>query len=233
MLSFGEPRNRIEIIQSYKSQIQLMRSMAPGSLRAAKGKLVEGLAEDIIRLAWHELKGHGHCLSFGEKRTYQIPIQSDYVDTLHPEVRDFIQSHIGDYYYSAHVDKHVFVNGKFVVGVECKSYTENAMLKRILVDFELLKSLHSELVCCLLQLESQLGGNYSNPLEKPQLGSPSTHTLLSHFPSVELNIVTLLEGPRTVNEEISRPEYYKPLREEILNHAIEQFSELMQPFLNL
>ena len=28
------------------------------------------------------------------------------------------------------------VKGKFVLGIECKAYTENAMLKRILVDKE-------------------------------------------------------------------------------------------------
>ncbi len=38
---------------------------------------------------------------------------------------------MSDYYYSLSVDKQVYVDGNFIIGVECKSYTENAMLKRI------------------------------------------------------------------------------------------------------
>ncbi len=71
------------------------------------------------------------------------------------------------HHYWAKVDVHVFVDDNLVLGMECKSYTENAMLKRILVDFRMLKSLHPDLICCLLQMESMLGGGYSDPLASP------------------------------------------------------------------
>ena len=104
------------------------------------------------------------------------------------------------------------------------------MLKRILLDFRLLKSLHPNLVCCLLQLESQLGGGYFEPLADPQVGSPSTHTLMSYFPEVDLNIITLLEGERKIDRPIHRTEYFKELDPEILEHAIEGFSQLLAPY---
>jgi len=53
-----------------------------------------------------------------------------------------------------------------IMGIECKAYTENAMLKRILVDFTLLKSIVPKANCVLLQLESQLTGDYSKPMNK-------------------------------------------------------------------
>ena len=107
------------------------------------------------------------------------------------------------------------------MGIECKSYTENAMLKHILVDSRLLKSLHPALVCCLLQLESMLGGSYSDPLANPQVGSPSTHTLMSHFLEVDLNIITLLEGERRVEQPIHQLEYFKELTLEMLKHVVD------------
>jgi hypothetical protein len=57
-------------------------------------------------------------------------------------------------------DVHVQVDGKFKIAIECKAYTENAMLKRILVDFTLFKQVYPDLAFVLFQLESQLGGDY-------------------------------------------------------------------------
>jgi hypothetical protein len=92
------------------------------------------------------------------------------------------------------------VDDQFKLAVECKAYTENAMLKRILVDFTLLKQVYPNLKFILLQLESQLGGDYSSG-KIIKYGSPSTHTLLSYF-DIDLNIITLLEGERKVDQPI-------------------------------
>lgn len=202
-----------------------------GVVRARKGKLVEDMTTDIVRLAWQTSGGSLERLSFGDVKTYQIPIQTDYIARLPADTRDYINSRKHQYHYRAQVDKHVFVDGKLVMGIECKSYTENAMLKRILVDFRLLKSLHPQLVCCLLQLESMLGGSYSDPLANPQAGSPSTHTLMSHFPEVDLNIITLLAGERRVDRPIHKQEYFKELTVESLKHAISRFLSLLASFV--
>ena len=185
----------------------------------------------IIQLAWQSSGGSLTQLSFGDNKTYKVPVQSDHSARLPAEISDHINTRRDKYYYRAQVDKHVFVDGVLVMGIECKSYTENAVLKRILVDFRLLKSRHTGLVCCLLQLESMLGGSYSDPLANPQVGSHSTHTLMSYFPEVDLNIITLLEGERKVDQPVHQPEYYKELTLESLKHAIGCFSELLAPFI--
>ena len=64
---------------------------------------------------------------------------------------------------------------------------ENAMFKRTLKDFELIvKLLYPDLLFCVFQFENSLGGDYGKVSEQRQLGSESTHTLLSHTPTVDL-----------------------------------------------
>ena len=202
-----------------------------GIIRSSKGNLVENMAPHIIRLAWHESGGSLERLTFGNTKTYRLPIQADYVESLPTEIRNYINASKGSYFYRAQVDVHVFWDGKLIMGVECKSYSENAMLKRILVDFHLLKTLHPELICCLLQLESQLGGDYSDPNADPPMGSRSTHTLMSYFPEVDLQIMTLLNGERKVDRPIHQPEYFKELTSERLERAINHFQRLLAPFI--
>ena len=98
-------------------------------------------------------------------------------------------------------------------------------MKRILVDFNFLKSQHPKMKCMLLQLESQLTGDYNTPTQEITYGSYSTHTLMSHFPNVDLTIVTLLKGERSINRPIHK--YYKPLRPEILDKGIRHISEIL------
>jgi hypothetical protein len=80
-------------------------------------------------------------------------------------------------------------------------------------------------------MESQLGGSFSNPLADPQIGSPSSHTLMSYFPDVTLNIVTLLEGERKIDRPIHQAEHFKELDPRTLDYAIRRFSEMLQPFV--
>jgi hypothetical protein len=112
-----------------------------------------------------------------------------------PGVKDYILANVQRYYYGLSVDKHVFIDGNMILGIECKAYTENAMIKRILVDFHLLKTRVPNLLCYLFQLESQLGGDYSSEIKNPKGSAPVT-TLMSHFPNVDLNIVTLFNGAK-------------------------------------
>lgn len=117
-----------------------------------------------------------------------------------------------------------------VMGIECKSYTENAMLKRIMVDFTLLKSVVPNINCVLLQLESQMTGDYSEPLKKIIYGSHSTHTIMSYF-DVDLNIITLLEGERKVDEPIHNSKNFKDLKKDVLELGIDAMSELLKKYL--
>ena len=105
-----------------------------------------------------------------------------------------------------------------------RSYTENAMLKRILVDFHLLKTKVPNLLCYLFQLESQLGGDYSSEIKNPK-GSYPTHTLMSYFPGLDLRVITLLPGERKVDQPINKAKHFKVLTIDRLEVAVESIIE--------
>lgn len=198
-----------------------------GIIRSGKGKLVEGIAKHVILLAWQSLGGNPKRISFSSKKV-KIPIKSDYIYKLKdPDIKEYLLKNINKCYYAQKSDIHVCIDNKFIMAVECKAYTENAMMKRILVDFSLLKKVYPELKFVLFQLESQLGGDYSSKLCKKPLGSFKTHTLLSHF-DVDVHIITLLKGERDVNRPIHK--YFKPLTEESLKDAINVIADLLKDF---
>jgi hypothetical protein len=103
-------------------------------------------------------------------------------------------------------------------------------MKNILVDFTLLKSMMPNIDCVLLQLESQLTGDYSSPKHKITYGSYSSHTIMSYF-DIDLNIITLLEGERKVDEPIHSSEHYKNLKKDVLMIGINSISELLKKYL--
>lgn len=96
----------------------------------------------------------------------------------------------------------------FASGSECKAYTENAMLNRILVDFWLLKKRYPSLNFCLVQLETFLGGSHDTNKDC-HIANSSTYTLVSHITEVDLGIYTLLAGSRAINQPINQQEFAK------------------------
>jgi len=201
-----------------------------GIIRSAKGGLVESIAKHVIETAWSSLCSDKNRLSFNKERV-KVHIKPDYIRKIPDKgIRDYIRKNIVDYFYTITTDVHVHINKTFVMGIECKAYTENAMFKRILVDFTLLKSLYPKLICVLFQLESQLGGDYSQPLINKIFGSNSTHTLMSYF-DVDLKIITLLEGERKVDKPIHKKDYYKELKYESLYKAANEFRDMLKPFV--
>ena len=200
-----------------------------GIIRAAKGKLLEELCKELVKGAWNELGGDENLLSFPSQKI-PVPLKKEYLTKIKsPEVKKWIKENYSDFVFKAQVDVHVFIENKFVLGIECKSYTENAMLKRILVDFTLLKTIFPQLQCALLQLESQLTGDYSQIDQKVIYGSHSTHSLMSYF-DVNLNIMTLLKGERKVDEPIHKPEFFKPIKKQTLIKTTEKIEEFLKLF---
>lgn len=198
-----------------------------GVIRAGKGLLVESMCKRIIEIAWKELGGESKRLSL-EKQTVKIPLNKKYISRIKsPEIKEWIKNNIYDFYYTLKTDVHIYIDEEFVIGVECKAYAENAMLKRILVDFTLFKQVFPNLKCVLLELESQLGGDYGNPEKEIIFGSHSTHTLLSHF-DVDLHIITLLDGERKVDKPIHKKQFYKALKKENLLKGIGVFKDLLK-----
>ena len=199
-----------------------------GIIRAGMGGLTESIGKKLVKLAWLNLRGEEQRLSIPNMQPkFKISIKKKYIDSIeNTEVKNHLKDNFSKYYYLQGTDIRVLIDNKLVLVIECKTYTENAMLKRILVDFTLLKEMHPNITSVLLQLESQLGGAYSE-LNIQTFGSPSTHTLISYF-DVDLNIITLLKGERKVNKRISMPEFYKPLEEKSLLSAIETLSKLLE-----
>ena len=224
-----------KIIQDYTSVVQNIDNKARntkdrdygGVIRSGKGRLQEAITESLIKIAWQHTGGTLAALDINSKKI-PIPIHSEYISRIRDSaVKSHIEESIIGYVYKLSVDKHVLINGNFVIGIECKAYAENAMIKRILVDFDLLKTQYPDLSCYLFQLESQLGGDYAN-LGTLTYGSLSTHTIQSYF-SCDLNIVTLLAGERKVDRPIHK--YFKPLNIDVLRKIVLLLAKDMKRFL--
>ena len=200
-------------------------------VRSAKGALVEGIAKNIIEIAWANIGGKSQRLSF-EKKPILIPIRHSYINKIKDvAVRKHIRKNMRNYIYKFTTDTHVSIDGTLVIGVECKAYTENAMLKRIAVDSMFLKHAHKNAQNVLLQLESQLGGDYGNLDKKVHYGSYPTHTILSYFDNVNLHIITLLEGERKVDKPIHKKKFFKKLERGAVKRATKIFEKLLTVYL--
>lgn len=234
----GKPDEIQEIIKDYNKIVRNVDTKATsteggraygGIIRAEKGGLVESIAKVLIQLAWKKLDQNLNRLKIRGKRI-KIPIKKEYINGLKDEeVKKHIGQNIKDYFYPYKPDVLVEIDGNVVLEIECKSYTENAMFKRILVDATLLKTQFPKIQFILLQLESQLGGDFSE-LKDVVYGSTSTHTLLSYF-DIDLNIITLLEGERLVDKPIHKGEFFKPLKRESLEKAVGVIAEILKQYV--
>jgi hypothetical protein len=199
-----------------------------GVVRDLKGKLLECITAKMVKIAWHNLGGSPERLEVNSEKI-RIPIQQSYVQKIkETEVREHILKNIEKYHYGLSVDKHIFVDGKLVMAIECKAYTENAMMKKILVDFQLLRLAHPQISCFLFQLESQLGGDYSK-LPKTVYGSFSTHSIMSYFENVDLHIFTFLGGERNIKKPIH--EFFKPLKTDNVAKAVKLLESYLKEFV--
>jgi len=199
-----------------------------GIVRAGKGTMLENIAKTLVMLAWKDLGKDEKRLKIVGTRI-KIPIKKEYIDGLEDEeIKKHILKNLKNYVYPYKSDVLVSIDDKPVFEIECKAYTENAMMKRILVDCTLLTRIYPEMKFALLQLESQLGGDYSELKDKP-FGSPSTHTLLSMF-NIDLEIITLIKGERKVDKPIHKELYYKELTKDSLIKAINRFKEILNEF---
>ena len=223
------------IIDEYNSRVQGIDQKAKesneraygGIVRGDKGNLVENIAEQLVRIAWKDLGMDESRLSFAHHKI-KIPLNRKYINKIKRlEVRNYIKTNINHMYYEIKPDVQVYIDNNFKISIECKTYTENAMLKRILVDCTLIKHVFPNVKFILLQLESQLGGEYSDIFKKINFGSRSTHTLLSYF-DIDLNIITFLEGERKVDQPIHKPKFFKTLKMESLLKATEAIKELLK-----
>ena len=194
-----------------------------GIIRAGKGCLVESLSTELVRIAWEEvLKQESNRLNV-DKKKIPVQIKEGYIDRIKNEkVKEYVVKNQASLVYKFGTDVHVYIDGELVLPIECKAFTENAMMKRILFDASLMKETKGIDKYYLIQLESQLGGDYSQ-LNEVTYGSAATHALLSHV-DVDLEIITLLSGERQVDKPIHKLEFYKPLTMDSLKKVVELFA---------
>lgn len=199
-----------------------------GVVGSVKRQWFAGLAERLVKLAWSRLGADGSRLELNSQRQ-KIPMRPGYLEKLDGETRAHILASDEEYTCPANVGKQIWIDGRLAMGIECTNHTGNETLKRILVDFMLLKSVFPEMRCYLFQLESQLGGDYSAHNEITY-GSQSTVTLLSHFPDVDLKIFTFLKGERKADRPIHKPEFFKPLEKGRVLQAIDLLADDLARF---
>lgn len=214
-----------DVITRLNLELKTISTRAKGGLiRSVKGTLVADITEAIVKIAWKEKGGSPYEISFNQKREI-LCVAEDYIKRqTNPVVQNFLKDNRKKGYgYS--VDKHVFIGGELKLAIECKAYAENAMLKRILFDFSLLKKTSPNMRCALIQLESMLGGDYGSGNESP-LGSIASHALMSQF-NFDLYIITLLEGEREVQKPVHDPKYFKKLDQKLVRIAIDKIKLLL------
>jgi len=193
------------ILESQKLYAGRRANDTAGAVRYTKGKLVEDITRDLVAIAWSKMSSDESRLKIDKKK---ITIKTN------------------DEVYKLSQDVHVYIDNVFRVSVECKSYTEVAMYKKILVDASLLKKAVPTInVFFIVQLENFLGGDYGVKIEAK--GSDSVITLNRVFPEINVGVITLLDGNRDIKKPLHIPEHFKPLRNERLNYAVEQFRTAM------
>ena len=220
------------IIDLYTERIHLMYGKTEGQIRGAKGELVENIVDAITQLAWHEIGGKANRFNI-LKQIRKIAINEDYVKNLSSEyIRDHIEQNKEQYTYKIELDRAVEIDNDLILGIECKSYMDNTMLRRTLKDFELVvKLLYPKMFFCVFQLINGLGGDYGEVRKQRQLGSKSTHTLMSYTPEINLEIITLLNGKMDSKRKIHDPEHFKELPVENVEICVNKFKNILKPFV--
>ena len=161
-----------DIRRHYLEEMRAMwRINQGGALRSRKGKLVENMAKKLVQAAWENLGCPSRELEF-RKGKHDIPLNKEYLDRVSPaELLNSIREDRAQYVYKLGCDVQCYLRGTFALAVECKAYAEVAMLKRMLIDATLLSKKYPGIECVLLQLESQLGGDYKDAKYPPK-GQP-------------------------------------------------------------
>ncbi|PJB49542.1 MAG: hypothetical protein CO103_05115, partial [Chloroflexi bacterium CG_4_9_14_3_um_filter_45_9] len=173
------------ILESQKLYAGRRAKDTSGAVRYTKGKIVEDITKDIVKVAWSKISDDENRLKMDKGK---VIIKTN------------------DEIYRLSQDIHVYIDGIFRISVECKSYTEVAMYKRVLFDASLLKSaVHTIDAFFIVQLENFLGGDYGQRVKVR--GSESVITLNRLFPEVNMNVITLLDGDRDINKPLHKPEY--------------------------
>lgn len=217
------------IIKDYNDAIYSMSNAKPGEIRGKKGKLVEAMVVKMVNIAWTiVLAQEGDRLKQDkEKKSLKIVNRDEYVARLTSEkMRKKIEDNFSDIVYKFGTDNHVKIDEKIVLAIECKSYTESAMLKRIIFDSILMTEVAENAKYILFQLESALSGDFHD-FSDEQFGSAQYHVLMSRN-KFNIDVITMLEGKRDEKHPIHK--YPKKLTPERVKYAINVFANYLKEY---
>lgn len=131
-----------------------------GIIRAGKGELVESIATRLVEIAWVDVLHQSPYRLEINKKKMPIGISDDYIRRIKDsKVQAYVRAHRSELVYKFGTDVQAFIDGRLVLPIECKAYSENAMLKRILFDANLMKEAAGTDTYYLVQLESQFGSH--------------------------------------------------------------------------
>lgn len=211
-----------EVIAYYNtSMAALFNETKPGIVRARKGEIVETLAKKLLMITWTQVLGADAARLDQNQNKLDVRIkdEANYLNRLHDDaVKEDIRTNQARYIYKFSTDVHVFIDGELAIAIECKSYTETAMLKRIIFDSMLMDEALPHATHFLFELEKA----FSHPY----------HVLMSHH-SHNIEVITLLDGRRNAQKPIHREENFrdKPLKKERLIVAIEKFEAALKDWV--
>ncbi len=212
-----------------KVMSELYEENRPGQIRSKKGALVEELTRRIVETTWVDYLGQSKERLEQNKKKKSIKMFD--IDTYlvrygDSSIIETIKSKKATIKYNFGTDDHVYIDGKLVLAIECKSYTESAMLKRIIYDRKMLHEFAPNANYVLIQFESALGGDFEM-CSKSSFGSNQYHVFMSRE-DTNIEVITLLEGKRHADRPIHRKENGKDLKVEHLLYAIETLSKLLE-----
>lgn len=135
---------RLNKISKYANQ-----NNTGGKIRQAMGNL----GEDLSALAWIEI---AKIYSDIEKAIKPKKGEKDQIKCINKNGNEFY----------AHVDKHCYINGKFILAIEAKSYLDSCYYYRASNDFRLLKLyFDKKLICIVVSIEDAAKKESKNFIE--------------------------------------------------------------------
>lgn len=161
-----------------------------GKIRQRKGDLVVSILELIFKALID---------FYGSNKEVVIDIKRGEKD------KQTLNSKNG--YYEHSQDLHLYINNRFVMSIELKSYTESAMYKRVCEDARLIKKyVDKNIKCILIELENARK-------DKSQAFMDEEYGTISE-------IFTLVHGRRSSAKALHIKKFYKPLDKDAVSRLM-------------
>lgn len=135
------------------------------------------IRKELMNFLRIRLEGEKEIENSGDYRAYSGNTVEKLVDLLFEKLKELYPSlnieclvgrkspisiQSGKYHIEESVDRHIFINGKLVLAVECKTYLDKCFLQRADSDFSLMKSGKKGWKGIVLALEDNIDENSKN-----------------------------------------------------------------------